>query len=194
MRRLALAMALAALGLLVVQTPVQAKVHPRTVGIVGDSISYISAGTIGLEFEHHFWVEFNAGVGMPMSAMLPALKSLAATKPYALIVELGTNDAYGGNTNWSNDFVNEKNAVLSQRCVVFITVSPKLGPIATGINLSISNAARSNHRHFHVLDWGDIEFTDPSWVGADQIHPTAAGRTELATLELHAIQTHCRVA
>jgi len=36
----------------------------------------------------------------------------------------------------------------------------------------------ATHTQFHALDWGDIEFQDPSWVGEDDIHPTTAEQKE----------------
>lgn len=161
----------------------------KTLAIVGDSITYISGGAISREFKHYS-IHFMAHVGATMAEMFPAVQSLASTSPRAVIIELGTNDAYTNNAGWHDAFVNEENAVVSQRCVVFLTVSPNLGTIATDINQSISDAV-TTHTNFHVLDWGDIEFTNPLWVRPDEIHPTALGEGELAILERQAVKQDC---
>lgn len=164
----------------------------KTVAIVGDSISFISGGALAHEFKRrHFPVEMKATPGVAMATMLPTIETLATTDPWAFIIELGTNDAYGNNAaGWSDAFMNEEEALASQRCVVFITVSPRLGPIASGIDQSIVDAVMT-HPNFHLVDWGDIEFTDPSFVGPDQIHPTAAGQAELAYLEKQTVKQDC---
>jgi lysophospholipase L1-like esterase len=183
-----LVVAVSVLGLVTTQpTQVRSK---KTVVFVGDSISYISGGAIGYAFRHGYTVEFEAGVGKTMAEMLPAVKMLASAHPWAFVVELGTNDALYDIPGWKAAFANEENALASQRCVVFITVTPK-GPVRAGVNAAIAAAVKT-HSNFHALDWGAVGYGEPAWVEPDGIHPTAAGQKELATLELAAVRKDCR--
>ncbi len=125
-----------------------------------------------------------------MAEMLPALQAQAATYPFAELVELGTNDAYSNNPSWYTDFTNEVAAVQDQRCVIFLTVSSRAGPLASSINAAIFYATVA-HFNFHAIDWGDIAATNPAWIGPDGIHPTPAGSTEMATLMHEAVQDDC---
>jgi hypothetical protein len=74
--------------------------------------------------------------------------------------------------------------------VVYVTVSPRKGAIAAGINAAIRSLARS-HANVHVLDWGDLEHTEPGWVVPDGIHPTPAGQVALTDEEATTLQENC---
>ena len=91
------------------------------------------------------------------------------------------------NPNWAADFANEVAAVQSQRCVVFVTVNPRFGPIGPEIDGAIAGAV-ATHPNFHSLDWGDIELQKPGWLDSDGIHPSKSGAIELAKLEHKAIR------
>jgi hypothetical protein len=47
------------------------------------------------------------------------------------------------------------------------------------------------HHNVHLLDWGNIEYQNPSWVEGDGIHPTAAGQAVLAQLETNELRNAC---
>jgi len=181
--------------MLAVASPAQARARSttkeiETVAFVGDSISHLSEGAITRKFEPDYTIEFAAVPGAGMADMLPSVQQFAATDPWAMIVELGTPDAYGDNTDWFNAFVNEVNALTSQRCVVLLTVTPELGSLADDIDAAIYYVGVTHHQ-FHGLDWGDIEYTKSSWVMPDHIHPTPSGQKELAKLEFSAVRSDC---
>lgn len=187
------AVAYAAIGVLVLLAmPVTAQAVPRqSIAIVGDSISYLTMPSTNEVFSADYRVSDATYPGVEMSTMLPQVKALAATDPTAMIVELGTNDARENNPNWRAAFTAEESVLLSQQCVVLVTVSPRLGPIATGIDTSIDYAALT-HSQFHVLDWGNIEFKVPAWLKPDHIHPTTTGSMVLARLELQTVRKGCQ--
>jgi hypothetical protein len=74
--------------------------------------------------------------------------------------------------------------------VILITVNQHIGPEAVDFDNSIAKSV-TNHRHFHSLDWGATEWDDPAWLQSDGIHPTPAGSTELAKLEVQAMNSDC---
>ena len=104
--------------------PAQAKTWepPKTVGIVDDSISFISGGAIGARFGHRYSVTLGAVPGATMAYQLPAVEAAAAGDPWAIILELGTNNADDNAPGWKTQFDNEEAAVAGQHCVVFLTV------------------------------------------------------------------------
>ena len=123
-----------------------------------------------------------------MAEHLAKIEAVAGDgQPRDWVVELGANDAFHDNANWASDFANEATALSAQECVVFVTVNPRFGAIAQGINQAIADAVAS-HPNFHTLDWGDIEFQKAGWLGPDGIHPTKSGAVELAKLMHKAIR------
>ena len=75
----------------------------------------------------------------------------------------------------------------TQRCVVFVTVNPRLGTIATGLNGAIAGAV-ATYANFHSLDWGDIEHRKSQWLDPDGLHPSTSGAVELTKLYRSAIR------
>jgi lysophospholipase L1-like esterase len=83
--------------------------------------------------------------------------------------------------------------VSPAKCVIYVTISPRAGPVAAKINAAIKNLA-ATHRNVHVLDWGNAEYSNPSWLNRDGIHPTPQGQAALASLERDELQQSCGVA
>jgi lysophospholipase L1-like esterase len=162
----------------------------RTVDVVGDSITFITGWAIGKEFVH-YTVDVDGVPGSVMAGQLPAVERFAATDPWAMVIELGTNDAYFNVPGWQAAFQNEEDAVAGQRCVIFLTLPAKFGPEALGIDNAISTAVATN-ADFHELNWGVLGYKHPSWLWADGIHPDTHGQQELAKDELDAVRTYCR--
>jgi len=172
------------------------------VGIVGDSITAMSRSSIFDDLTPGYQLKMYAHPGATMYQLLPLIDVIDADnnpRPTDWIIEAGTNDMAWfengdhGDLYWWWFLEQETAAVASAHCVVLLTVSPVLGltdPNAPLLNADFE-ALPATHPNFHVLDWGTIEYKNPSWVGPDHIHPTRAGQAELARLELGALQSDC---
>jgi hypothetical protein len=158
------------------------------VAIFGDSITVLTEADLFRVFRRYN-VSIDAVDRTTMADHLQGIEQLAgAGQRWDWVIELGSNDAYPDpNPNWASDFANEVAAVQTQPCVVFLTVNPRLGPVARGLNTAIASAVAS-HRNFHSVDWGDIEFRKSGWLRSDGIHPTPLGALELAKLDHQAIR------
>lgn len=163
--------------------------HVHTVAVVGDSITYMSGPYIESSLRGDGY-RIDATTGYWMAQMYPAIQQVLPTSPSAWVVELGTNDARFGNANWSADFSKEVNALAAQRCVVLVTVNPRLDSIATGIDQAIASTV-AGQSNFHSLDWGNIEWQRPKWVAPDGIHPGPQGSAELAKLMRLTVRHDC---
>lgn len=160
------------------------------VAIVGDSISAMTSREyqIDLRADH---LLIDAVGGTRIADHLSTLEALAP-RTWDVVIELGTNDAAERplDSTWTTPWDEQESAVVSQPCVVFVTVDPKLGAIAQGIDAAIANAVAS-HSNFHVVDWGDIEWQHQRWMRSDNIHPTTDGSAELAHLVHDELATYC---
>ncbi len=162
-----------------------------TVAVVGDSITALSRQSIASSLaQAGYHPTIDAVVGIEMAQAEPLVDQLAAHGPSDWIIELGTNDAGLNNANWALPLLAEWHQVQSSRCVIYLTVSQHVGPIAAQIDTSLDGLARS-YANVHVLDWGFLEYANPAWIEPDMIHPTPAGQTELAALETQEIQRYC---
>jgi lysophospholipase L1-like esterase len=153
------------------------------VAVVGDSITALARSDVIRDL-HQDNLYLDAIGGTTMAEHLSKIEEVAGDgQQWDWVVELGSNDALPepSNPNWASDFAHEVAALQNQRCVVFVTVNPRFGAIATGIDQAIATAVTS-HPNFHTLDWGDIEFRKAGWLRPDGIHPTTAGAAELAKL------------
>ena len=151
--------------------------------IIGDSITALAENNLEHAL-HQYNVVIDAVGGTTMADHLQKIESIESDgQPRDWVIELGTNDALPepSNPNWATDFANEVTAVQTQRCVVFVTVNPRFGSIALGINGAIA-ATVATHPNFHSLDWGDIELRKPQWLESDGIHPSKSGIVELTKL------------
>jgi lysophospholipase L1-like esterase len=81
--------------------------------------------------------------------------------------------------------------ISTASCVIYVTISPRAGEVGSQINTAIQRLSKS-HSNIHVLDWGQIEYTNPAWVSPDGIHPTPQGESALANLEAQQLQNVCR--
>jgi lysophospholipase L1-like esterase len=166
--------------------------------MVGDSITYFTAHDLVRDLRPHFSARVVGVQGASMAQALPALRSLIDTRspPRDVVIELGTNDASPRQTtSWHQDFENEMGAVQPARCVIWVTVSPVTyldGPVGRDLNRAISGAVSGDPGRQHTLNWGTEEYRHSSWVSPDNaIHPTAAGRAELARLVEESLVADC---
>src|SRR5580704_770457 len=172
-------------------------IPPSTrVADVGDSITMLSTNAIESALSPSYFLQINGFVADTMADQFPTIEAFQndpTGAPTDWIIELGTNDMLGKNPNWSAGFQNEVNYLSRAHCVVLLTVSPQLKSIdsATPALNKMIKSAPLNHKNMHILDWGTIEYQNPSWLYADGIHPTPGGQTELASLELKALKKNC---
>src|SRR2546423_11881593 len=65
---------------------------PRTVPVVGDSITVFSSRDISTVLSGAYRPAVHAQIGARIDQMLPTLRALLRAHPYAVVVNLGTND------------------------------------------------------------------------------------------------------
>ena len=128
--------------------------------------------------------------GIELVQAVPVVDQLVEQKPNDWIIELGTNDAGRNNPLWALPFLADWQQVRASGCVIYLSVSPRAGPIAAQINVSLAGLARA-HANVHILDWGSLEYGNPTWIEPDMIHPTPAGQAELGALEAHVLRRYC---
>jgi lysophospholipase L1-like esterase len=173
---------------------------PITVPVVGDSITYTSGSEIGTAFGGRYRPEFHAKIGQRIDQMLPTLRTALEADPYAVVVNLGTNDVLQGqkHPDWQSGFASMVDALSSSRCVVLTTISTTInGSIATpavasAINRAISEAV-SDHRNVHIADWNAAVHgpNGGALLNADRVHPSPAGQAVLARLLRAALDRSC---
>jgi lysophospholipase L1-like esterase len=163
----------------------------RSVYVVGDSITYLSEAAISADLSKAgFQPDISATPGVKIGQSLANITALAQNQPWAWIIELGTNDAGAQDTVWPEQFLAEWSAVSPARCVIYVTVSPRVGVVAQQIDAAMQKLAQA-HSNVHLLDWGNLEYQNPAWVSGDGIHPTPAGQAALAALETQELQHAC---
>jgi lysophospholipase L1-like esterase len=162
-----------------------------TVAVVGDSITALSRQWIAVSlFDAGHLSTIDAAPGITMAQAEPAITQLAHQHPSAWIIELGTNDALGKNPLWGEPILAEWQQVRSSQCVIYVSVSPRSGPIAAQIDTALAGLAHEQ-ANVHVLDWGNLEYANPAWLEPDKIHPTPAGQAELGSLEAQEVHRYC---
>ena len=162
-----------------------------TVYVVGDSISSLSQTAISAALSNAgYQPTISATPGVKLGQAQANVANLAQAQPWAWIIELGTDDAGANNQAWSQPFLAEWSLVSPASCVIYVTVSPRTDSVGRQIDSAIEKLAAS-HSNVHVLDWGQIEYTNASWLEPDGIHPTPQGQTELAGLESQELQHAC---
>ncbi|HWF16226.1 MAG TPA: hypothetical protein VG244_08620 [Acidimicrobiales bacterium] len=159
--------------------------------VVGDSITALSQPSISAALtDTGYQATISATPGVKLGQAQTEVRTLAQHQPWAWIIELGTDDAGASNAAWPQPFLEEWASIAPATCVIYVTVSPRAGPVAMQIDSSIATLAGA-HPNVHVLDWGQIEYGNSSWVSADGIHPTPQGETALAGLELQELRHAC---
>jgi hypothetical protein len=162
-----------------------------TVYVVGDSISALSRTAISTALQDSgYQPTVDAISGAKIGQQENGVATLARQQPWAWVIELGTDDAGAQNIAWPQPFLTEWKEISSAACVVYVTVSPRSGPLAGQINSSIYSLAKS-HSNVRIIDWGRIEYENPAWVTFDHIHPTKQGQAELAGLEMQELAHGC---
>jgi GDSL-like Lipase/Acylhydrolase family len=196
--------AIAALGvvvttvIIVVATPT--RLSTRTVPVVGDSITVLAHREMSAVLGDAYRADVHAKSGQRIDQMLPTLARVLRDKPFAVVVNLGTNDALQAQTHpeWRNGFADMVGLLAAARCVVLTTISTVLPgtserrATASEINLAIA-AAVATHRSFHVVDWNAAVHgaNGARLLVADRVHPSPAGQLTLAVLTRAALDHGC---
>jgi lysophospholipase L1-like esterase len=163
----------------------------RAVYVVGDSITYLSQPSIAADLSNSgYQPTISATPGVKIGQSQAEITTLAQNQPWAWVVELGTNDAGEHDTVWPQQFLAEWSLISRASCVVYVSVSPRVGAVAQQIDGAIQKLSVL-HRNVHVLDWGNVEYQNPAWLEPDGIHPTPAGQGVLAGLETQALNQDC---
>jgi lysophospholipase L1-like esterase len=173
----------------------------RTVPVVGDSITFFAGRDISGALNGAYHADVRGEIGKRIDEVLPTLQAAIRRSPFAVVVNLGTNDALQARTHpeWRSGFERMIAALSPTRCVLLTTISTRLaGPsavreVASAINDAIG-AAVTAHPNMHIVDWNGA-LHGPDGAGLllpDRTHPSAAGQLTLAKLVRGALDRDCR--
>jgi succinate dehydrogenase hydrophobic anchor subunit len=193
--------AAAVLAVVLIIVAALARGSTRTVPVVGDSITFFAGNDITVALGDTYRADVHSGIGRRIDEMLPTLQSAVRRRPFALVVNLGTNDALQVQTHpdWRTGFARMIAIITPARCVVLTTISTlvhdsNVAPaVASEINDAIV-AAVAAHSNLHVVDWNAAVHAakGASLLIADRIHPSTAGDLTLAALDRAALDHDCR--
>jgi GDSL-like Lipase/Acylhydrolase family len=170
--------------------------------VVGDSITHQSTPQIDHTLGTEYHLDVQAVPGMRIVQMLPALRTAMKGHPFAVIENLGTNDAiqarkgYDWKKYWSELLATTRNT----SCVVLTTISTAAdyygsGTVGAAINADIASLAAKDPQKYKEVDWnGFLHSRGSGWrtyLSADLIHPLPAGRQAIATMDKQAL-AQCR--
>jgi lysophospholipase L1-like esterase len=195
-------MAVVAVAAVIVAVAFATRGRARTVPVVGDSITFLATHDIAVALGGTYHPEIQSKIGQRIDQMLPPLRDALRTDPFAVVVNLGTNDALQARTHpdWRSGFARMVEMLAPARCVELATVSTLVDargtpPVAVEINRAIA-AAVSTHPNFHVVDWNAAvhRANGLSLLKSDRIHPSPAGQLALAVLIRSALDHDCRNA
>jgi hypothetical protein len=166
----------------------------------GDSITVLATPAIHHLIDRSYDVEVVAVDGIRINQSLPALQSVLKFHPYAVVENLGTNDALqgGSHPDWALSWDKLIRITRTTPCVVLTTINPAADalshrPIATRINADIRALAARDPKKYKVADWSRFlsrHVSDQRTYLRDEpilIHPTPAGAVKLATLDQNAL-------
>ncbi len=166
----------------------------------GDSITVLASPAIHQLLDPSYDVDLLAVIGIRINQSLPALESALRSRPYAVVENLGTNDALqgGANPDWVSSWDKLIRITRTTPCVVLTTINPAADalshrPVATRINAAIRALAARDPKKYKVADWSGFLSRHVSkqrtYLRAEPIliHPTPAGAVTLATLDQKAL-------
>jgi len=184
----------------------------QKVGIVGDSITCLSAKHIEGDFNARYSFQIGCKDGITITQGTQYAQQIDKSvegSPTAFVVNLGTNDALqdehdiGPHNNndigavW-RDLTQLDDDLSNVGCVVWVTVNeiPDVygSHVAAAINDWIHARAATRPGNFELNWWGLLQQGDNGklWLSdRDGIHTTHAGQQKLADLYLQAVQKDC---
>jgi lysophospholipase L1-like esterase len=169
------------------------------VAVVGDSITFLARDDIGAALHGDYDADIQAVVGRRIDEMLPTIERVTGNRPFAIVVNLGSNDALqaGSHPDWRAGFDRMLMLLAPQRCVLVTTINTRLPGradtqrVAGAINRALF-VARREHSNVHVIDWNAAVQTNGSTLlSTDDIHPSPAGQLMLASLIRAALAKDC---
>ena len=174
--------------------------HKPSVVFDGDSITVLALPAIHQLLDSSYDVEVLAVIGIRINQSLPALESALRSHPYAVVENLGTNDALQGDADpdWVSSWDKLIRITRSTPCVVLTTINPAADalshrPVATRINADIRALGARDPKKYKVADWSGFLSRNISnqrtYLKAEPIliHPTPAGAVKLAALDRNAL-------
>jgi GDSL-like Lipase/Acylhydrolase family len=171
-----------------------------TVEVVGDSITFFAGRDITAAIGAKYHSDVHSGIGRRIDEMLPALQAAVRKHPFALVVNLGSNDARQARTHpdWLSGFEQMTALLIPMRCVLVTTINtrmegqPGTNIVATEIDQAIT-ATVTAHHNLHVVDWNAaVHGTNgTNLLTPDQIHPSGPGQLILASLVRTALSSDC---
>jgi len=166
----------------------------------GDSITVLATSALHQRLDPYYDLQVLAVIGIRINQSLPALESALRFHPYAVVENLGTNDALQGGTDpdWVSSWDQLIRVLRTTPCVVLTTITPAADAlrhrsVATRINADIRALAARDPKKYKVADWSGFlrrhSKTQTIYLRADPvlIHPTPAGAQELALLDQGAL-------
>ncbi len=177
-----------------------ARSDQKRVSIVGDSITFFAGTDESAALGPAYRVDTHAGIGKRIDQMLPAVRTASKSDPFAVVVNLGTNDARQATSHpdWRTAYDEMIATLADQRCVLLTTINtrmtgePGTDSIAADINAAVA-ASVAAHPNFHVIDWNAVVHA-PDGLGlltSDRVHPNDAGRLKLGALVRNAVKGDC---
>jgi hypothetical protein len=164
----------------------------RRVILFGDSIAYETGIVTTAKLRAAYTVTIVIGLGDVETHLVPQIRAIAATKPYAVIIEAGTDDALDRVTDWRPAFDHIVSATTHLRCAVFVTVpviadyfgyrnGPRTHPITVAHQWNAALASLiPKHRNFRLVDWNAQSTSNPSLLARDGIHLLPKGQDWLS--------------
>jgi hypothetical protein len=178
-----------------------ARSDQKRVSIVGDSITFFAGPDESAALGSAYRVDAHAGIGKRIDEMLPAVRKAARSDPFAVVVNLGTNDARQASSHpdWRTAYDQMIATLAGRHCVLLTTVNtlmpgePGVTTAAEAVNAA-QVAAVASHSNFHIIDW-NAAIHAPNGLGlltADRVHPNTSGQLVLAALVRDAVKRDCR--
>jgi hypothetical protein len=166
----------------------------------GDSITVLATTALHQSLDPSYDVQVLAVIGIRINQSLPALEAALRSHPYAVVENLGTNDALQGGTHpdWVSSWHELIRVLGATPCVVLTTINPAADAlrhrsVATRINADIRALAARDPKKFKVADWSRFlsrhSNSQRIYLRTEPvlIHPTPAGAQELAFLDQMAL-------
>jgi hypothetical protein len=172
-----------------------------TVAVVGDSITFFAGRDVTAALGTKYDADVHSGIGKRIDEMLPTLQAAVRNHPFAVVVNLGTNDARQAQTHpdWRSGFERMTALLTQARCVLVTTINTAIdGPpgtqtVASEINQALT-AMVAAHPNLHIVDWNAaVHATNgANLLMPDRVHPSTAGQLTLASLVRTALSADCR--
>jgi hypothetical protein len=155
----------------------QSQPAPKRLYVDGDSIAY-GTGLFLPRYLHGWTITSAVDVSRHAYQGAAAIEVLESqrTLPYAVVVNLGTNDDPRAVRQFGSYVRRVVRAAGPERCVIWATIirPPYSGVSYDGLNKALFAAAK-RWQSFHVYDWRSLARAHPGWFGSDGVHPSIPG-------------------